>query len=457
MIVSEILKLPFDKAIEKLIETDFDPKIEDNRKAYNGEHEILADPDRLPKTVGDTAETRRTVKHTSEVLNFQKRITDSAVTFLFGKPVKLILNSDNKEPLNLINQVWKQNKLDYFNKTLARDLFVECKVAELWYIPAVLPAKIKIKLLSKRTGYEFYPHFDDDGDMDAFTVIYTTKDDAGKVQQNTDIYTANLIYRGVKKDNWEVKISNNLTGKIPIVYYTQDEPEWESVKTEINRIEYLISNFADTNDYFGSPILQIKGRAEQLPKKEDSGKVVEIAPAVNPQTGETTYPGSVEFVTWDRAPEAIKIEYDILKDIIYGMTQTPDLSFNNIKGMSSISGIALRLMFSDALFKSLDKQEIFGAAFERRLSILKSMIATTDISKTQMLNDADIDIVFQDVLPVEIDTLIKALSLARGGEPIMSEETAIQMNPLVLDSEKETERLAGDNSKLKSLAESYGV
>jgi SPP1 family phage portal protein len=390
-------------------------------------------------------------------LHFQERITDSAVTFLFGNPVKLLLNSDDKDALISINDVWKQNKLDYFNKTIARDLFIECKAAELWYIPATLPAKIRVKILSKRTGYTFFPHYDDMGDMDAFTVLYDSKDDTGKTVSNANVYTAETIVRAVKTDKWDVVPSINLAGKIPVVYYEQKKPEWHSVKTQIERIEYLVSNFADTNDYFGAPVLQVKGRVAQLPKKEETGKIFEIAASINSNTGETTYPGGVEYITWDNAPEAIKQEFDMLKDIIYGMTQTPDVSFNNVKGLGAVSGIALRLMFSDALFKALNKQETFGPALERRLSIIKSMIALADSSQRTAMEQADIDIKFSDVLPQDIESLIRALSVARGGEAIMSEETAVRMNPLVTDSETEIEKLAGDNARLTSLAGSYGL
>ena len=155
--------------------------------------------------------------------------------------------------------------------------------------------------------------------------------------------------------------------------------------------------------------------------------------------------------------QAINEEYNMLKDIIYGMTNTPDLSFSNVKGISNLSGISIRLMFSDALFKSKDKQEIFGPAIERRISIMKSIIGLTNVGMKQQLEEADIDIIFNDVLPEDIKETITAISIARGGEPIMSEETAVRMNPLVTDAEKDIEILTNEKASLKSFAESYGV
>ncbi len=461
MDISEIMQKPFDKALDALTEVSKgkDDEIDANRKAYDGKHEILEDSQRAPKTVGDTAENQRVVKHTSETVPFQQRIVESAVTFLFGNPLKLSLTEGDEDAFALINDVWKKNKLDYFNKELARNLFIECKVAELWHIPPynlnTEKARIRVTLLCKKIGYQIYPHYDAYGDMDAFTVQYETKDGDGKAMINATVYTAKTIYRATKQTgDWQMKPGANLCGKIPIVYLEQEKPEWDCVKTQINRYEYLISNHADTNDYNGSPLTQVKGEVSNMPKKEETGKVVVVQKETN-IAGDVTYPGGVEFVSWDQSPESIKLEMDNLKDIIYGMTQTPDLSFQNVKGMSAVSGIALRLMFSDALFKAMNKQEIFGPAIERRLSILKALIGTTDNAKAKALDELDIDIKFSDVLPQDIQALITALSTARGGEPIMSMESAVRQNILVQDAEKDIAALEAETSTLKSFAESY--
>ena len=60
--------------------------IEANRKAYNGDHAILHDSNRADKVVGDGTSSR-IVKYVKEVINFQKVIVETAVSFVFGKPV----------------------------------------------------------------------------------------------------------------------------------------------------------------------------------------------------------------------------------------------------------------------------------------------------------------------------------------------------------------------------------
>jgi hypothetical protein len=64
---------------------------------------------------------------------------------------------------------------------------------------------------------------------------------------------------------------------------------------------------------------------------------------------------------------------------------------------------------------------------------------------------------FSDVLPADIESLIKSLSIARSGEPIMSEESAVRANPLVADKEADIERLEQERNTVKPLAGSYDI
>ncbi len=467
MNIQEILaQEDFKKVILELTKDpkDKDKDIPANREIFDGKHDILTDPKKAPKTIGEGT-SARTVTFTKQVVNYQKRIVNSAVTFLFGEPLTLKLNNQDEstkdseeKAFEEINNVWKKNKLGYFNKGLARELFIETKVAEIWHIPEKevdKDARIRVTLLTEKNGYKIYPHFDETGDMDAFTIKNEIMGEDNKPIEQVRIYTAETITVALKiKSKWEVTSRENIIHKIPIVYYEQDKPEWEEVETQITRMEYLLSNFSDTVDYNGAPMAQAKGIITDMPEKDATGKLI-VVKAEQGEDGKVYYPGGLEYITWDQAPEAIKLEYGILKDLIYGLSQTPDLSFESVKGMTAISGIALRLMFSDAMFKAKDKQEIFGPAMERRLSIMKSLIAITNSGMSEQLEKLDIDIIFNSVLPADVEALITSLSTARAGEPIMSQETAVRTNPLVTDPEKDIELLEAEKTTNQSFAESF--
>jgi len=440
--------------------------IETYEKQYQGEHDILLRPVKL---VGSDTKKKR-VEQAKLVIRYQKKIVNMAVSFLFGDAVKLILanKEDNlQKTFTLIQDVWEKNKLDYFNRKLARRLFIETKVAELWYTKAYdvidgvngdkyVQKDIKVALLCSENGDEIYSHFNENGDMDAFTRRYKLEDIDEKTYGHVDIYTADKIFKGTKKESWIVTEEENHFGKIPVIYYEQAQPEWTDVQTEIDRSEMLISKFADTNDYFGSPTLKIKGKITNPPDKAEVGKLLQFT-GVTGADGKTDY-GDAEYLTWDQAPEAIKLEYNTLKDIIFSMTSTPDLSFDNVKGMDQTSGEALKFMFMDAVLKAKNKEETFGEALARRINLLKAIISVTDMVEKQNLDQLNISVKFGNVLPQNVTETINALSTARGGEAIMSGDEAVRQNLLVEDAEEDIKRLAEEKEgKVAKLGESFEV
>jgi hypothetical protein len=60
-------------------------------------------------------------------------------------------------------------------------------------------------------------------------------------------------------------------------------------------------------------------------------------------------------------------------------------------------------------------------------------------------------------LPDDITEKVRALSLARGGDSIMSQEEAVRQNPFVGDAEEDIKRLQAEKSEINSLGESFDV
>lgn len=444
----------FKKLVEILCKDPKERNIELFEKQYKGKHDIAERPDKI---VGK-GKTLKRIPQAKLVIRYQRKIVNMAVSFLFGEAVKLILeNKEDKyqETFSLIDDVWGKNKLDYFNKKLARRLFVETKAAELWYttIDKDNIKRIKVALLCKKNGDDIYVHFNENGDMDAFIRRYKLEDPDGKSYEHVDIYTAETFIYGIKKENWQVEKKDNLYGKIPVIYYDQDEPEWTSVQSEIDRSEMLISKSADTNDYFGAPILKIKGKIANPPEKEEVGRILRFSGEANAE-GKIDY-GDADYLTWKHAPEAVKMEYDILKDIIYSITSTPDLSFGNVKGLTKTSGEALKFLFMDSILKAKDKEEIFGEALIRRINLLKAILSVTNVKEKTNLEELNISVEFGSVLPQDVIETVKALSIARGGDVIMSQDEAVKQNPLVSDAEEDIKRMEKEKGETSKLGESY--
>ena len=443
MKIEEILALEDNSKIIKLLTID-DSKyddIDDYKDQFDGAHDIL---DRESKFVGE-GDDRKEVEQAKIVVTFQKKIVNFAVSFLFGAPVKLVNNSKEKKSENsfdIIKKTWKDSKLDSHNKRLAKTLFKETQVAEYYYVGKDKEGELKIKvaLFSYKNGDRIYPFFNEYGDMVAFTRTYVAQKD-----DYVDVYTEDKIitFKKNTKNTWEKEEKVNgvilkkdgeeeekvTIGKIPIVYYEQEEVEWGDVQILIDKFELRLSKLVDTNDYFSSPAVVVKGKLTNMPEKGEIGKLFQIEAE---DIGGTALYGDIDYLTWDQTSEAAALEIKILQGLIHSLTQTPDLSFDNVKGIGDISGIAMKFLFLDSILKSLNKQEIFAEGFARRINILKAIHSKiVNIGEAKGFEDLEVGIEFNDVLPQNIQEIVDMLYTAAGAKPIMSQKSAVNMNPLV--------------------------
>ena len=342
-----------------------------------------------------------------------------------------------------------------------RTVCIETHAAELWYIikpDLSLPSVIGTILLSEGRGDMLYPHFDDYGKMDAFTRKYSVQTIDKKVRQLVDIYTVLKIYHAEQISGaWSVTDEINLVGKIPIIYYKQVTPEWYDVESLIERYETSISKHGDTNDYFAAPIPVISGKLVNAPDKDKVGKSLQLRGERNPNNGNMEY-GKVAYLTWDNSPDSIKLEQQTLKSEIMGLTDTPDIDFNSLKTIGTVSGIALKLMFLGATMKAKNKEELYGECFGRRLNLIKAMLTLTSMKDKVIYDEMKTYVEFQSIIPENLKELMDTLSIGRGGAPVMSEQTALKNNPFVTDVTVEEQQIADESSNSNSLTgSSFGV
>ena len=160
-------------------QTAKDKNVEKWTNEFKGDHAILKDPNKRDITVGEGTQSR-VVKKARQIVKYQKKITNTAISFLLGASPDLILrNIGEKEEagFQFILDLWKDAKLDYFSRELMRTVCIETEAAELWYTRETQNGyKIRPMLISEGQGYEFGPYFDDMGDMIAFWYMPKTGD-----------------------------------------------------------------------------------------------------------------------------------------------------------------------------------------------------------------------------------------------------------------------------------------
>jgi len=389
-----------------------------------------------------------TIQKVSKIpISFQRQIVRTASTFMFGSPVKLVERKpsedtkEDTEAFQAISNLWDDLRLDPMLLKLCKAVKSETEATIVFYPvkkEGDTDAKIKARLLTNENG-KVYPVFDVFGDMVAFGWEYSVTENNKDVSY-LYIWTpeTNYAYRKESKDwsNMEGYPKTNLFKKIPVVYLSQDHPEWWEVEKLIDTFENSFSKFVDTNGYFASPMYKAKGGVKSFPKKDDTGKLVKLD-IIETDKG-NVIEADLDVISWDRAPEALKLEFETGKGLIYGLTDTPDLSFDNVKGIGNISGIALELMFLGPILKAKEGEGDYQIAISRIINLMKAGISNiTKPSLKSKMEELRINVTFTSVLPKNLKEIIEILSEATGGKAIMSQKTAVTHNPLVENNGEE--------------------
>lgn len=421
--------------------------IVDYLKQYEPEKHNIMDtavrPDKLITT--DDKGTTKSVSVARLSIPMQKKIVGLAAAFLCGNPIQLSgspANEAEKKMLAVVLKTWSKNKLYFDSKTLAKIMMSETEAAEIWYVQpaperywANTPnegrkLRIRMKIIANSLGDSLYPVFDNSGDMVAFGRGYKLSVD-GKDEEHFDVYTEDTVYLGVKKESsWEMATEANQLGKIPVIYYCQPKPEWSDVQTLIDRFEKTLSNHSDTNDYYSSPMVKVKGTVKGFASKGETGKVLELEEGAD-----------AEYMSWDQSPKSLELEFKNLRSLIYDLTDTPDISIEQMKSLGTYSGVALKLLFLAAHLKAADKEEIFGKCMQRRINLIIEAMTKVNV-ELERGSGIEITPQFEYFLPKDEEGMVNMLvNAVGGGKPIMTTETAVRKNPLVDDPEQEIELL----------------
>lgn len=415
----------------------FNPVLRPDKKIY------------LPVYDSEGNDTDKTTTVTEKVnrvsLALQKLIVRRAASFLFGNPVKVIASDQTSKVTDAVNRILLDAKQVSLNKRVARTCFAATEVAEYWYAVKgkekhntygfETDNKIKCAVFSPLKGDKLYPFFNEFGDMVAFSREYVLTEGTNKVTcfetWTADKYTRYRHSGGGWQNDMDQESVNLKLGKIPIVYASQDNTEWDDVQTMIDRLEKIMSNFGDTNDYHGAPKIVVKGSVKGFARKGDSGGILEIENE-----------GDVKLLEYTNAPESVKTEIDNLLRMVFTITQTPDISFESVKGLgSAASGQGLKMLFMDAHLKAMDKMEIFDEYLQRRFNILKAFVSALNSDMAGAAKNLEL---IPDVTPFMInddgDRIENIVTALNGG--IMSRRTAVAHNPLIDDADKEMDLIA---------------
>lgn len=424
-----LLELIQDNDIARAIELmqDRDKEVDEALKEYNPQtHEVMNRPNKSRKNANNyiTEKLPRTR---------QRYINEVELFFLLGKGVQWNYEEGDEEAFSLFKQFLYEQRFDANMRKAKRLAGAETESAKLYHIyrnEDVNKREIKVVVLSRSTGYRLRPLFDQYGNMVAFAYGYKLKEN-GKTIEHWDIQTPDfLVYSKKTALGWQTERYANPTGKINVIYY-QQRKAWDGAEQRLHREEMLDSKIGDTNNYFADPIAAATGDViTSMADPERPGKLIQLAGGdskfeyINPPQNSES-----------QRQEKIELERSILFD-----TFTPDLSFESLKGMGTLSGTAIKNAMILGFIKRDNMREIYDEMLDREKNVILSILKYLYPNKAAAFDSLVISHEFSEPFAIDRQSeTAEVASLYQAG--LMSLETAIQKLGLTDSPEEEIARL----------------
>lgn len=388
------------------------------------------------ETTDDEGELVRIEKTNRICLSFQELICNKRVSFCLANPAKREYKGLKKKEVNPLfddleyanERIMFDNKIATHDREVARNIFTYTEVAEYAYLKESetatdhygFPSKYKIKysLFTRENGEKFYPIKNDLGDMICFAREYKQMEKGRQItylQAFTDEEIG--IYKQTGAYNWTQisKVPHDLE-KIPIVFGWQRFPEYRSASTAIARLEVILSNHAEVNDYHAAPKILLT-HAENITGFGEKGSSSMVIQA----KGEA----EMKYVTWEHSTDSVKAEIDRLLEMIYTLTQTPNINFDNLKGMGAVSGVSIKLLFLDAHLAVKDKEGVLLDFFQRRNSINLAYLKKIEPKFAPIVDRVEINSYLDPFMIADDKENAEIAQIENGGLATKSQKTTV--------------------------------
>ena len=416
-------------------------------------HEIITDKKKYPDsnvitkkgkrvysaTTGRETETdpeTESVKANRISLPLEQDQINIHTAFTVGTEPSLTCETNNDEEKNLLSALkytMKKNFIKYVNKKEVRSWLSEQEVAEYWYatpdtdgfwsklwnkLKSVIGVRSlnrpKCVIWSPFRGDSLYPIMDGD-DMIGFMREYKVKNTDNSEIECYMLITENSVYTWkLVGGSWTEDVFKHGFSKIPVIYMWRSENLCAGVRNIRIRIEKLLSQYADCIDYHFFPYLVLFGQIENFQGKAKNHIIQMIG-----------HDAKAQYLTWDQVPDTVKFEVNTLLDLYYSLTNTPRISFENLKNMNNaVSGVAFKFYFMGAHMAVENHAEEIGPFLQRRINFLVTSLGEMNANLYKASQTIDVS---TDIIPYMIDNISDKVSTAvlASGSPIWDKKTGI--------------------------------
>lgn len=375
----------------------------------------------------------------------QRYINEVELFFLLGQPIKWKAISDDTDNAFLaFSDFLKDTRFNSYMREAKRLAGAETECAKIYHIYKERGiAHVKVKVISKSAGYTLRPLFDQWDNLIAFGYGYYLNENGSSIE-HFDIETPDFIYRcKLGRFGWEVTPVANPTGKINVIYYRQ-EKAWAGVQRRIDREEFIDSKAADTNNYFADP--KLKATADVLQNMTGGGtnNVGEVIQLTDRERSSVEYLAPPEYSSMKDSEKK-----DLAQSILFD-TFTPDFSYENMKGLGTLSGEAMRRAMALGYMKRDNLKETYDELVDREKNLILSiMMNVTHIEMRKELSRLVVEHEFAEPFLEDKDKNINTI-VALYNAGLISLPSAIEMLSLTDKPEEEIRRILEEQSARQS-------
>lgn len=430
MDIVDILSLPASDAVAELRKKKIKtPDWEELEKAYNPKKHPILDKSKYPDIVTESGKPEAV---TRVVVPFQRVAVKRTAELCFAIPVARSYTAETeseKEASKLIERLYRTLRINSLNLARARKLFASCEVATIWHaVPKPTsaygfqsPVTLRQRTFSPMDGHKIYPLFDAFGDLIALSVEYTSE----RVTYFETLTDAERVVFRSAGGGWEIEERQaHGLGKIPGVYIYRDQPAWEDSSSNVEEMEWALSRNGNYLRRNAKPLLAVMHdkEAEDFDAPDDAYE--KDSNQEFRSIFELPKGSSMEYVTWDGAPEALRFHYQTLRSLFFDSLQLPDWSHSEMKS-TPMSGESRKQLYIDAKLKVVDESGELSLFLLREISVLRSFAAVLRPDLAEALSSIGVEV---EIQPYEIsddkDTIANLSQAKAAG--LVSQREAIE-------------------------------
>lgn len=393
---------------------------------YPQQHKIMGRPNKRPKKK-DPVITNKLPRAR------QRYINEIELFFLLGNPIVWTKDNGDDEAFKLFTDFLKNTRFDSNMRKVKRIAGAETECAKYYrlYKDEDDKPQCDVVILARSLGYELRTLKDQYGKLVAAAHGYKLRGADGKPVQYWEILTPQATYIARKSIvGWDVEPYPNPTERINLLYYQQPKA-WDGAEPRLEREEMIDSKIGDTNDYFADPIaIATADVIQSLPDPNLPGRLLQ---AMGPNS-------RYEYVNPPEASQLRKLEKETLETSILFDTFTPDFSFDKLRGLGTLSGVAIKNAMTLGYLKRANRMEIYDEMVDREKNVIIGVLKFLHPTMEKKLDELQISFKFAEPFGDDNHDNWKAVAeLYEAG--LISLETAVGMLALTKAPEEEIERI----------------